>query len=263
MNKYKSVIFVGLLLFAVDGVSEEQDFAELFENQAVEGTIVVSSLKTGQTFIHNDRRASIRYSTASTFKILNTLIALEERVISAKNDIFKWDGHIYGYSGWNHDQTLESAFKLSCVWCYQVLARQIGIDKYRRYLKELKYGTLSEPVNETTFWLDGSLKISAMEQVSFLKNIYRRTLPFNKRSYEVLKAIMLVEQTATYSIWAKTGWAVRVSPQVGWYVGYVKTQKDVWFFATQIEIKNKEDLTLRQKLTMDALKAKGILKLIY
>jgi len=262
MNKYKSIIYIGLLLFAVDVVSEEQDLAKFFENQAIDGTIVISSLKTGQTFIHNDRRASIRFSTASTFKILNSLIALEERVISARNDIFKWNGHIYAYSGWNSDQTLESAFKLSCVWCYQVLARQIGIDKYKNYLQKLKYGVLSGPVNETTFWLDGSLKISAIEQVSFLKKIYQRTLPFSKRSYEVLKEIMLVEQTPTYSIWAKTGWAARVKPQVGWYVGYVKTRKDVWFFATQIEIKNKEDLTLRQKLTMDALKAKAILKLV-
>ena len=71
---------------------------------------------------------------------------------------------------------------------------------------------------------------------------------------------MLVEQTPSYSIRAKTGWATRVKPPVGWYVGYIETPKEVWFFATNIAVRKKEDLPLRQQLTRDALQAKGIIK---
>ena len=49
-------------------------------------------------------------------------------------------------------------------------------------------------------------------------------------------------------------------PQVGWYIGYIETKEDVWFFATNIKIISKKDLPLRQKLTREALVIKGIIK---
>ena len=191
---------------------------------------------------------------------MNTLIALEEKAISGKDEVLKWNGQIYDFPDWNHDQTLESAFRVSCVWCFQELARRVGAEKYRSYLRKTSYGTLREPFNETTFWLDGSLQISAIEQINFLKKVYLRQLPFSVHTYETLRQVMLVEQTPSYSIRAKTGWATRVKPPVGWYVGYIETPKEVWFFATNIAVRNKEDLPLRQQLTRDALQAKGIIK---
>ncbi|MGZ8876245.1 MAG: OXA-198 family carbapenem-hydrolyzing class D beta-lactamase [Halobacteriota archaeon] len=256
MNKFFIAFLVLLLL--LPAVAEDQVLARLFSQQGIEGTIVISSLHNGKTFIHNDLRANQRFSTASTFKILNALISLEEKAVSGKDDVLKWDGHIYDFPDWNHDQTLESAFKVSCVWCFQKLARRVSAEKYRNYLHRSVYGELREPFEETTFWLDGSLQISAIEQVNFLKNVYLRTLPFSALSYETLRQIMLVEKTPTFTMWAKTGWATRIKPQVGWYVGYAETPKDVWFFATNIEVSDEKDLPLRQKLTREALKVKGI-----
>lgn len=257
-----SKLFITLLAFllSVPAVAEDQALAKLFAQQGIEGTIVISSLHNGNTFIHNDPRAKQRFSAASTFKILNTLISLEGKVIAGKDDVLKWDGHIYDLPDWNRDQTLESAFKVSCVWCFQELARRVGAEKYRNYLRKSVYGELREPFDVATFWLDGSLQISAIEQVNFLKKVRLRTLPFSASSYETLQQIMLVEQTPTFTLWAKTGWATRVKPQVGWYVGYVETPKDVWFFATNIEIHDEKGLPLRQKLTREALQAKGIVE---
>lgn len=247
------------LLSSWSAVAEDQSLANLFSQQGIEGTIVISALQSEKIFIHNDLRAHQRFSTASTFKILNTLISLEEKAITTKDDVIKWDGHIYDFPDWNHDQTLESAFKVSCVWCFQELARRVGAEKYQEYLLKTAYGELREPFEETTFWLDGSLQISAIEQVNFLKKVYLRSLPFSTSSYETLRQIMLVEKTPTFTLWAKTGWSTRASPQVGWYVGYVETVKDVWFFATNIKIRDEKDLPLRQKLTREALKAKGVM----
>lgn len=258
MNKF-FIAFLAFLL-SVPAVAEDQVLARLFAQQGIDGTIVISSLHNGKTFIHNDSRAIQRFSTASTFKILNTLISLEEKAISGKDDVLKWDGHVYDFPDWNRDQTLGSAFKVSCVWCFQELARRVGAEKYRHYLSKSVYGELREPFEETTFWLDGSLQISAIEQVNFLKKVYLRTLPFSASSYETLRQIMLVEQTPTFTLWAKTGWATRVKPQVGWYVGHVETPGDVWFFATNIEVRDEKDLPLRQKLTRNALQAKGIIE---
>lgn len=260
MNFLKPVIICLAVLLTAPAVAEEPALANLFKQLGVDGTIAISSLKTQQTFIHNDARAKLRFPTASTFKIMNTLIALEEKLITGKGNEFKWDGHIYGLPNWNHDQSLESAFKVSCVWCYQMLASQISTDKYLHYLKAAEYGELVEPFGQTTFWLDGSLKISALEQVGFIRKVYLRTLPFRASSYDTLRQIMLVEDAPKFKVFAKTGWAARATPQIGWYVGYVETAKDVWFFATNMDIPNETALPLRQKLTQEALRVKGIIE---
>ena len=255
----KILIVISALFWSLSAFAADPALAELFSQQGVQGTIVMSSLNGGKTFIHNDLRAGQRFSPASTFKIPNTLIALEEKVLAGKDDIFKWDGQIHDVATWNHDQTLTSAFKVSCVWCFQELARRVGAEKYQQYLRDLNYGEWREPFVATTFWLDGSLQISALEQVNFLRRVYRRELPLSDPAYETLKHIMLVEEGNTYTLWAKTGWAARVTPPVGWYVGYVETPTDVWVFATNIELRDEKDLELRQKLTRSALQAKGVI----
>ncbi|MBN2647747.1 MAG: class D beta-lactamase [Thiotrichales bacterium] len=171
---------------------------------------------------------------------------------------FKWDGRNYPIPSWNQDQTLSSAFKVSCVWCYQKLARQIGAGKYVFHLRRSDYGILQRGFNESTFWLDGSLQISALEQVDFLRKVVNRKLPFSEKSYETLTQIMRVNKTPAYTLWAKTGWATRVKPQVGWYVGYLETSDDVWLFALNMELENAKDLPLRQEILLEALRSKGI-----
>ncbi|WP_064039374.1 class D beta-lactamase [Methylomonas koyamae] len=256
----KSCLTILLLAVFAAGTARAEDpaLAKLFAEQGLEGTVVISSLRTGRSFVHNDARANRRLPVASTFKILNTLIALQERAIAGKDDTLHWDGQIRDFPDWNRDQTLASAFKLSCVWCYQELARRIGADAYRRYLQQTEYGELREPFGLTEFWLDGSLQISAAEQVEFLRKVIRRSLPFDEFAYDTLREIMLAEQTSDYALRAKTGWAARANPQVGWYVGYVETQAEVWLFALNIDVRGKDDLALRQKLAREALAVKGI-----
>jgi len=254
------LITFAALLLSLPANAEDPALAGIFGRHGIDGTIVLSSLRSEHAYIHNDPRANRRFPTASTFKILNTLISLEEDAISGKDDVLKWDGHVHEFPDWNRDQTLQSAFKVSCVWCYQELARRVGAEKYRNYLRKLGYGDLREPFEETTFWLDGSLAVSATEQVEFLRKVYLRAFPFRPSSYETLRQIMLVEQTPSFTMRAKTGWATRSGPQVGWYVGYVETPGDVWFFATNLEVRDEKDLPLRQQLTREALRAKGVIE---
>ena len=54
---------------------------------------------------------------------------------------------------------------------------------------------------------------------------------------------------------AKTGW----EGKYGWYVGYLETKNDVWFFATNIDTKSKDDLPKRKAITLEVLKIKGII----
>ncbi|HMO18232.1 MAG TPA: class D beta-lactamase [Oligoflexia bacterium] len=236
-------------------MEEDNLITKIFDEQGIKGTFLISSLKSQKNLAHNKVRENQGFTPASTFKILNSLIALEEKVISGKNDVIKWNGHIYGYPNWNNDQTLETAFKFSFVWFYQELASRIGKNKYKKYLKSFSYGHLNEPFEETTFWLDDSLKICANEQLEFLKKVYSQQLPFEPLSYEILKQIMMIEQLPSFKLRAKTGW----SKDIGWYIGYMEISGDVWFFTMNIDINSSKDLPMRQILMMNVFQALGIL----
>jgi beta-lactamase class D len=256
--RHRLCFFLVCLLVPAAALAEDAGLADLFSRAGITGTIVIAPLQ-GVGYVHDDERSNRRFPVASTFKVLNTLIALQEGALS-DGDEFKWDGVSREVADWNHDQTIESAFKTSCVWCFQSLARKVGAAKYERYLADLAYGEVKKPFDETTFWLDGALKASAIEQVELLKKMYRRSLPFRSSSYEVLRRIMLVEQSPQYSLRAKTGWATSTSPQVGWYVGYVESPKGAWFFALNIDVNSQSQLQLRQQIARDALRSKGIIE---
>jgi beta-lactamase class D len=130
-----------LLMFPSPAAAGDAALAELFARKGVEGTMVLSSLKSGRTVVHNDERANRRFPAASTFKILNTLVALEEKVVAGKDHLIGWDGRRYDLPDWNRDQTLESAFRVSCVWYYQELARLTGAEKYRSYFGQSGYAS--------------------------------------------------------------------------------------------------------------------------
>lgn len=256
---FRLFIIASLLCWSFGVRAEDPAIADVFSKAGVIGTLLIESTRTGRRFVHNDSRTQQAFTAASTFKILNTLIALEEGVITGANAVIPWDGTRYEISDWNNDQTLESAFKVSCVWCYQALARRVGASKYPAYLHRAKYGQLRESFDGTQFWLDGSLTISAVQQVAFLKQLVQRSLPYRARSYDTLKTIMLVAATPGYRLYAKTGWAASAKPRIGWYVGYVEAAGDTWLFALNIDTRSAADLPLRKQIAMDALRTKGIL----
>lgn len=254
----KYIIFL-LVAFSANLSAQELEISEIFSEYPIEGSIVVTSLKTSKRFVFNEHRARSEFTVASTFKIPNTLIALQENIVSSESDSFEWDGKKHDIASWNRDQTLASAFKVSCVWCYQKIAKTVGRDRYQKYLSTMSYGSLPSSFDIENFWLDGSLKLSAFEQIEFLKKLYRKDLPFDDHVFDTAKGIMLVESTSLYSLYAKTGWAPYDKEPVGWYVGYVDTGSDVWFFATNLEVRNSSDLHLRESITRRVLKAIGAL----
>jgi beta-lactamase class D len=142
--------------------------AQVFARHRARGTLVISPLAGGGDWVHDAARARKRFSPASTFKVPNSLIALHPGVVDEKQ-VLRWDGKDRGRAEWSRDHTLESALRVSCVWCYQVLARRIGAARYRELLTRIGYGNARVGREVTTFWLDGSLQISALEQIAFLR----------------------------------------------------------------------------------------------
>jgi beta-lactamase class D len=235
--------------------AEENKIEGLYKLNNINGSILIESIDGKVKYQYNvsDKES---FRPASTFKIPNTLIILEEGLVKNKFEIIKWDGKEREYARWNKDQTLKSAFQYSCVWCYQRYAKQIGDKKYHAYLRKFDYGNLLTGYNIARFWLDGELKISVKDQINFLRKVHAEELPIKKEHIKTLKSIMLSEEHKNYKIWSKTGW----SGKDGWYVGYLVTDNQTWFFANHIEINKKLDLEFRKKLVMEAFKVLNIVQ---
>jgi beta-lactamase class D len=237
-----------LFLLAISSAPKAEVIDNLYQTNNIKGSLLIESLdgKTKYQYNVDDNQGFI---PASTFKIPNTLIILEEGLLESQFDFIKWDGKVRGYDRWNKDQTLKSAFQHSCVWCYQRYAKKIGNEKYLEYLKLFDYGNYLTGNNVSTFWLNGQIKMSVEGQVRFLRKVYSEELPVQKKHIATLKSIMLSDENERFKVWSKTGW----SGESGWYVGYLEAKNHTWFFANHIEITNNKDLELRKRLVMEAL----------
>lgn len=216
-------------------VTETQpELEKYFDGQL--GTFVLDDLERNHILHYNPDRAAQRFLPASTFKILNSLISLETGVIPDESTVIKWDGTHYDFPEWNQDHTLKTAIANSVVWYYQELARRVGRDRMQQYVTAADYGNHDITGNIDSFWLDGALRISADEQVDFLKRLYQNDLPFSARNLQIVKDILVLEKTPLSQLSGKTGTQLRVNPSINWFVGYVEKDDDVYIFATNLEL---------------------------
>jgi len=254
-RSFRFMLIIGLI-----SCTQLPDLAKLFSDAGVTGTMVISNLKGDQTYVHDSIRADLAMLPASTFKIANSLISLDAGAISSVDEVISWDGQKRFLASWDGDQTMRTALPISCVWFYQELARRVGNDRYLIYLDSLSYGNAKTGPDVTTFWLSGDLRISALGQVAFLKRLYSNELPFKREHMDLVKEIMLVEETESYKMRVKTGWAIRVDDQIGWYVGWLETSDDVWFFAMNMDIIEDSDAHWRKDLVESALESLGLME---
>lgn len=249
--------YLGLILFLAFSINlnaADKEIEGLYKANNINGSILIESADGQQQYQYNVNNKE-SFVPASTFKIPNTLIILEEGLVKDLSEIIAWDGVDREYAAWNKDQTLKTAFQVSCVWCYQHYAEKVGHDKYHTYLSKFDYGNQLTGSDITRFWLDGDLRVSVKDQISFLRKLYADDLPIQKENIKILKNIMLSDSQNEYKIWSKTGW----SGKDGWYVGYLVINDQTWFFANHVEINQNSDLAMRKQLTMEAFK---VLKII-
>ncbi len=228
--------------------------------QSYSGAFVLYDLNNNRYVRYNPERGSERFLPASTFKIMNSLIGLETGVIPDENYVIAWDGTPYEIPAWNQDHSLKTAFQNSVVWYFVELARRVGKEKIQQYVDEVGYGNQDISGQSEAFWLYGNLRISADEQVEFLKRLYQEDLPFSQRSMRIVKEIMLLETTSTYKLSGKTGAGQAGGLNIGWFVGYVEKDGNVFFFATNIESESPEAQGVKAKeISLDVLHGLDVL----
>ncbi len=240
-------------------ILEREDWMHFFRDADTDGTFVLYDLKRDVYQACNISRAEQRFSPASTFEIPGSLIALQAGVVKNDRQIFKWDNVQRANEDWNRDQDLRSAFRFSVVPVYQQIARHIGALRMHKYVRQFAYGNEETSGGIDRFWLDGSLKISALEQVRFLRRLYKNQLALSTRTSRVVRAIMAVESDRSHTLRAKTAWA-EGNPQIGWWVGWIERGEDTYFFALNLDISTPEQHAQeREQIARRILQDEGIL----
>jgi beta-lactamase class D len=247
MKKTVVILFLSLVAIVCHAIKpvEMKELKRFFDKYDAMGSILIYDQNNNSYFGYNIERCNMRFCPASTFKIPNTLIALETGVVTI-NTVIKWDGKKQPFSSWEKDMTISEAFKLSCVTFYKEVARRVGVERMKYYLKLFNYGydMHIDSKNIDSFWLDEAqdLTITQFQQIYFLYKLYNFQLPISKESMRLTKDIMLYEQRAGYKISAKTGWTQIKGKPITWFVGYVETNNNVYYFATNVEPKDNDNV---------------------
>lgn len=223
-------------------VEREVDLSAFFPGvDGDDATFVVLNAQSGEFVRYNPARAARRFVPASTFKIPNSLIALETGVASSADHRIAWDSvrpndGSFWASSWSADHTLRSAMRNSVYWYYQVIARQIGADRMQMYLDRFDYGNRDMGGGLDAFWLHGDLRISPDEQVQFLRRMYDNDLGISEESTRIVKDITVLESDSAYRLSGKTGTAsLGPTRTLAWLVGYVEKSGETSFFALNME----------------------------
>jgi beta-lactamase class D len=242
-------------------VDVQGDFGRVFAEADAAGTFVVLDVARNRIVVFDPARAETGFLPASTFKIPNALIALETGVAAdADRTRFPWDQVVRDIDAWNRDHTLRSAFKASAVPVYQDIARKIGPERMQDYVGKFDYGNRDVSGAIDTFWLDGKLRISAMQQIVFLHKLYRRELPLSARSQQIVRDIMFLEEIEFGELRGKTG-AVGITTArgskatMGWLVGWLeRAGQPPLIFAMNIDVREGKQLAARLPITKALLR---------
>ena len=199
------------------------------------GSFVLYDLENDAWSIHDMEHATLRVAPNSTYKIYDALFGLEEGVITPENSFIAWNGETYPFEAWNADQTLQSAMNSSVNWYFQAVDEQLGASDVYSYVQEIGYGNENMSGDFSSYWMESSLEISPIEQVELLTKLQNNSFGFAPENINAVKDAICLSASDAGTFYGKTGTG-RVNGQDvnGWFIGYIETADNTYFFATNI-----------------------------
>lgn len=250
---------------------EPPELAKVFNERGIAGTFVMLDVRADTMLVWNQERAKQQFPPAATFRIANAVLALDTGVVQSIDEVVPFHAkqyrtfesappYFYGRTlkrnGGNRQMELRKAMRVSSTRTFRALARGIGIERMRDGLAKLAYGNMRVGNEVDRFWRDGSLQISAIEQVEFLARIARGTIPVAGEVLIQLRQLTLKEETASYELHSKTGWLIKTKPELGWWVGWIERKNEVFPFALNMDM-DKDKADDRVTIGRECLKALG------
>lgn len=194
------------------------------------------NLKTSQyEKVIGGARCEERYTPCSTFKVPLAVMSFDAGILRDENTSFLWDGVVRSkIPVWNQDHTAMSWMQNSVVWYSQELTKMMGKKKAQDYLKKFQYGNEDFSGSLTQAWLlpidlsQSTIKISAYEQIEFMKKLWTGTLPAKKKALDITKKITYLETSKNgFTLHGKTGsgsLGAQRNLRLGWFIAHIEGQ---------------------------------------
>ncbi|GAC1501862.1 MAG: class D beta-lactamase [Bradyrhizobium sp.] len=232
------------------------DLAKRFTDAGTAGTFAGYKVDDYLIVASDSERSGEAKLPASTFKIPNSVIALETGVVGDPDqDVFKWDGVVRAIEAWNRDHTMRTAIAASAVPVYQEIARRTGMERMQNYLDRFEYGNRDIGGGIDQFWLTGNLRIDPVQQIDFVDRLRRGVLPVSKRSQDLVRDILPVTKVGDSIIRAKSGLlgAELGKPSLGWMVGWAEKGSAQTVFALNMDCREPRHIADRMNITRQCL----------
>lgn len=260
--------FLGALTFsevmAIQLKENNSKIQKIFTDKNIKGTFIVYDIENDKVIGYNKERSDIQFPPASTFKIFNSLIGLETGAVKDTDKVFyKYEGSKMYLKSWENDMNLKTGIKVSHVPAYQQLATMIGYDDMKKNIDNLNFGNknIGTEKDLTTFWLQGPLKISAIEQAELLGKLASKKLNYSEEIQQEVINISKLDSGKNWTLYGKTGWGTKnVEVPVGWFVGWVNENGKNYSFAINMDTETADKLPLREEIAIKSLKAIGLLQ---
>lgn len=176
---------------------------------------VVAEAKSGATIVRQGS-CDQRFYPQSTFKLALAMMGFDAGIlVDAHTPLWPYEERFKAPQRVRKDTDPTRWLADSVVWYSQQLTRKLGAGSFSDYVARFGYGngdvsgTPGENNGLTQAWLMSSLKISADEQVDFLRRFLNGGLPVSENAQA-----MTLAATPTFA--AGDGWTVKGKTGAGW-----------------------------------------------
>jgi beta-lactamase class D len=204
------LVFIVFVFYACtpNNVKSDPAITKIMDSAGVTGTFALLENGSGQFTIANlNTYKDSAFAPQQTFFALPTLIALDKGYIT--HDASTW-------------------VNFDSIAYYQNLIAKIGRPAILKTIDSIHYGKGIVSADSTNYWSNGSIRITADEQLGFIKKMYFNQLPFQKRSQDLFKKLILKEDNSNYKLSYINAQDKNLND--AWWVGYVEENKHIYFF---------------------------------
>lgn len=206
-----------------------------------------------------------QFPACSSFKVPLAVMAFDAGILKDENQVLKWDGKKDDREVANKNHNAKTWMSDSIVWFSQRITTKMGKQKFQNYLNKFNYGNKDISAGITEAWLVSpaattpALKVSAYEQVDFMKKLWTNNLPASQRAIKLTQDITYLETSPNgFKLNGKTGsnfYDADKKMHLGWFIAHIQKEDQEY-----ISVVNISDLSPSDGPGYGGMKAKAITK---
>ena len=227
-----------IVLFFSSLYSFGQNYLDFhFKSRGVKGGIVIQN-ESGSYFAASDEFEGHKSSPPSSLYLMFSYLMVMDHFIGNEQQQLKWDGVSRSFfnqkrDSWNKDSDLNQAFLNKNDWYFQEYLSKINKEQIVMRLKEIGF-TNAQWNNEIPYyWQFGGLMVTPEQNISFIKKLVNKQLPFSIAAQEQLLNLLKISEQKGMKLFGMEGYTIYMGERVEWFVGYFEKESKRYYFSTR------------------------------